>query len=413
MWGIPGYSFNKLSVKEEKKKYPQNVSRYKNVIRKFNLFYIQSGYDKGYMNDVTKMVGSAEFSWIFENEYLGKGKNPSYRMMRSIESDINNKKFSNTIKKSIEVALDGIDESSSDYIWAPFDEVASGLQYWCWPSKMTDIVYSEIKKKNPNKLVYIDLLGSDGGLGNSFLFEDYYKKKYGRLPIEPPFKKIYKKNITDNTLLNFHFNYEGNSVFEYKNGKRTNIFIKESMLSEYWYQNVKKTAFGYRNSGDIFGVNSYSIMYENPEIAGITIDTIKDGIGKDTPVWIFFDSNGYAKPGNISDQNYVKNLKCQIYTSIVHEASGVLFWSDLNKNPIVFNLLLDVVDELIINEKIIKFKTLEQKVIDDIHYLIKINPNGDKYLIAVNTNTSKNVLFMNNYTKKSLFQPLEVYVSKF
>lgn len=414
LWGIPGYSFKKLSVKEEKLAYPLNYSMYKNKIKYFNLFYLQSGYGKEYMNDVVKMGGSAEFSWFLEKEYYNNSDkvNASYLMMRKIEKNTNTLQFKKLIKKSIDLTINEAKRTSSDFIWAPFDEIASGFQYWCWPKKATDFVYSEIKRITPKKLVYVDLLGSDGGEGNSFLFEQYYKKKFGQLPQDLPFYAIYKSNKTDNSPLNFHFNHKGHSNFEYKNGVRSKKQLDLQTYINDWYENVKLTANGYKNSGDIFGVNSYSVFYENPELVGYTVDAIKAGIRQDTPVWMFFDSNGYGKPANVSVADYLKNLKCQIYTSIVHGATGALFWSDLTTNDLIFNDLIPIIEDLRKNENIFLYRTVEKKLIGDIQYMIKENSEKERYLIAVNTNKMDVIYFTNSFSNKTIYQPLEVYSGK-
>ena len=412
LWGIPGYSFNKLSVKEEKLAYPLNYSMYKNKIKYFNLFYLQSGYGKQYMNDVVKMGGSAEFSWFLEKEYLDENWDyPSYIMMRQIEKSIYTNKFKDILKKSIDLTLNEASITSSDLIWAPFDEIASGVQNWCWPKTATDFVYSEIKRRTPEKLVYIDLLGSDGGIGNSYLFEEYYKKKHRTLPEEPPFSIEFINKQTDKSLLNFHYNSQETTIFDYNEGKRVVRKYKFSVLKDNWYESVKKTAKGYRNSGDIFGINSYNLTFEYPELVGVTVDAIKSGLGENKPVWIFFDSNGYAMPNHITVKEYVENLKCQMYTSLVHGATGMLFWSDLTKQPEVFNQVVEVIEELKSLQDIFFYETVQQKVSGKIHYIIKISPNKERYIVAVNTSTTESTYFVNDYKYKWL-KPLEVYITK-
>lgn len=413
LWGLPGYSFNRLTEKEEQKQYPENPTRFGMMTKYFNLFFLQSGYGKEYMQSPCKMIGTKEFQWFLENElYNEKRVNSSYQMMRKIEQDVKTKKFSQLLDGAINTALGEIQKINSDYIWNSFDEAASGTGNWCWPVKISDFIYTGIKKKNPDKLVYLDLFGSDSGIGNSYLFEKFYRKKKGTLPVNPPFDNMIQAG-DDRTLENLHYNYKGISAFRVKQGQRTSIFnINSSSFENDWYENVKSTAEGYKNSGDIFGMNSYSKTFMNPSLAGITVDAIKAGTGKNPPVWLFFDSNGYDKPEDISTKDYVKNLKCQIYISIVHGATGVLFWSDLTKNSDVFDSLLSVIAELKQNEPILCYETIVQKKAADIHYMIKKSPSGDKYMIAVNTNKLETQYLINSYSNKTTFKPLEVFVSK-
>ena len=412
-WGVPGYKFNRLPVREERIKYPSNQKQFLNKIKDFNLFYIQSEFGKEYMNNVMKMGGTSEFTWFLEQEYLKADENhASFYMMKRITKDINSSRLNKVLNTAIDYTLKEV-KDSKDFIWAPFDEAASGVKGWSWPYSLTDAAYKEIKKRTPDKLVYIDLLGSISLLGNSFLFQEQYKKNHGVMPDFPPFYAL-PKNVAPKkrTLSDFSVDFYGNSIFNYKNGEPVIKEYEEHTLRTIWFENVKTTANGYKNSGDIFGINAFQYLYKYPVLAGVTVDAIKAGISKDTPVWAFFDSNGYAKPHNISIKDYLENIKCQIYTSIVHGATGVLFYSELELSDAVFNQFLPLVKELKSNLHVIYANTIKQDVSGDIHYIIKQNTIGDRYIIAVNTDTEKSIYFSNSYTTKSFFQPLEVYIGK-
>lgn len=413
LWSVPGYTFNKLSEDEESRKFPNNKEQFLKKIKDFNLFYIQSEYGKQYMNHVIKMGGTSEFTWFLQNEYLDnkEGDYASYYMMRKLESEQENNspKLQKTIKTTIDYTLKEIG-TSRDFIWAPFDEIATGYKSWAWPTKVTDMIYQKIKERTPNKLVYIDLLGSSSLIANSFLFEQDYKNKYGKLPQNPPFS-ILKRQSKKRTLNDFYVNHNGEAVIQCIDGRWQ--IDRMTLLSFYrnCFENLKKTAQGYKNSGDIFGINSFQYMYNNPALAGITVDAIKAGIGENAPVWLFFDSNGYAKPSGEPTTSYIHNIKCQIYTSIVHGATGVLFWSDLGKSDEVFNALLPIISELKGYEQILFLDTVKQGVKGDIHYVIKEDNENRKYIIAVNT-SDKKVYFSTKNIKRTLFEPMEVKVNK-
>lgn len=412
LWGVPGYTFNRLSVTEESKKYPENKSQFLSKIKHFNLFYIQSEYGKQYMNNVMKMGGTSEFTWFLKEEYFNKkGDNKAaYYMMRQLELEKNNNspRLQKTIKNAIDYTLREV-KDSKDFIWAPFDEIATGYQSWAWPNEVTDMIYKEIKKRTPSKLVFIDLLGGSSLIANSFLFEQYHKEKHGKLPQNPPFNALQKTSKRE-SLNDFYVNHEGKSVMEYINGDWQINSMSSRNFEKNWFNNVKKTAEGYKKSGDIFGINSFQYLRDEPKLAGVTVDAIKAGTGQDTPVWLFFDSNGYAKESFDSPESYVRKIKCQIYTSIVHGATGVLFWSDLEKNDKVFNTLLPVIAELKQYEYIFYMDTEEQKLDGDIRYMIK-KYNNSRYIIAVNTSSNKRYL-SNKNIKRALFEAFEVKVSK-
>lgn len=138
---------------------------------------------------------------------------------------------------------------------------------------------------------------------------------------------------------------------------------------------------------------------------------MKDGL-KEKPIWLYFDGNGYAKPANVTPENYVKNVKCQIYTSIVHGATGIFFWNDWSKTAIVFDNLLPVLKELNENLYMIYFHTIERKIESDLHVMIKRDGNGGKYIIATNTSKTNDAALNVHGVEKKKLNPLEVYVSK-
>jgi len=64
------------------------------------------------------------------------------------------------------------------------------------------------------------------------------------------------------------------------------------------------------------------------------------------PLWIYFDGNGYARPASVTPEAYLKSVECQIYTAIVHGATGILFWNDWAKTPEVYEQLLPILAKL-------------------------------------------------------------------
>jgi len=184
-------------------------------------------------------------------------------------------------------------------------------------------------------------------------------------------------------------------------------------LKRLWFENIKICAAGFKNSGDVFGINAFRDFVAYPILSGITVDAIKAGINPNIPVWLYFDGNGYAKSPKVSTEDYVKNVKCQMYTSIVHGATGILFWNDRSKKPEVFDAIAPVVKEMKDNVKIFVLKTVETKADNDLHYVIKQKDSKHKYIIATNTSLTNTLpINVKGVNKKSL-KPLEVYVASF
>jgi hypothetical protein len=383
------------------------------------MIYLKTETEKDYMNEKVKMVGTSEFPWIIGN-YLSGGqsgmtaimKNGSiYAAMQKLSKETNSDILKNAISKEVQEIIVHNALLKSDYIWAPIDEPASGMG-WCWPSIVWENVYNNIKEKSPHSLVYINLAGS--GRGNTYLFEKNYLKTHHSMPnINPPYNAldISVKSDTNSNLLGFNYSNNGKPMFLRDNKLLKLRNLDFEILKKTWFENIKATAIGYQFTGDIFGINSYSDFLKYPILAGITVDAIKAGIGKKTPVWLYFDSNGYAKPANVTPENYALNIKCQIYTSIIHGATGALFYSDLSKPSQNFNALIPVVKVLNDNLTYIYLKTIEKKTEGDLQYVVKIDSRNHKYLIAVNTNPKETILITHYLSVKKFLNPLEVYIS--
>lgn len=161
-------------------------------------------------------------------------------------------------------------------------------------------------------------------------------------------------------------------------------------MKRIWYENTKIIAGDYSGNGDVFGINAFRDFYAYPVLAGLTVDALRAGLGEKVPLWLYFDGNGYAKPGNVAPEQYLVNVKCQIYTAIIHGATGILFWNDWSKTPEVFDELLPVMEELNDNLEIIKLNTVERVIEGDKHIIIKGN-SKERYIIASNTSKTDSI----------------------
>lgn len=353
LWGLPDY-------KQDNSRFER--SQFYNYTKSFDMIYLRGSDTKNYMTNKIIISGSSEFPWYI-NRYI-KNLNSKLPANQKNNLDMNfleNHSQSVLLKKEINKAIDLVVNLHSknginDYIWAPIDEVSS------WPPSIPELLYIQIKLKDKNTLVYVDLLGN--GKKKSF------------------------KNKTEADI---------------------NPDYSSSKFEENWYHNVKEIAGEYSNGGDVFGLNSYTDFFYKPKLAGISVDAIKAGIGKNTPVWLWFDASYYAKPRNISNGEYLKNVKCQIYTSIIHGATGVMFWTYSNKNIETFNSFIPIVEDIYSNIPVIKSKTIQQNAYGDLHYLIK-EFKGKEYVIISNTNKDRPISITKPITKT--LAPLEVYIGK-
>lgn len=362
LWGIPEYKYTPNNREDSPETYRNNKYIFKKYTDMFNMVYFHSGYSKNYMSDKIIVSGSSEFPWYFER-YMNNfnntmDSNTTWINMHILEKHTHSKFLTKEINNAIDLVISSHKKNGlNEYIWAPIDEVSS------WPPVLIESIYDQIKQKDNNKLIYIDLTGN----GKVRSFKNKHKE-----PIQA--------------------NYS------------------DSSFDDNWFQNIKQIAYEYRKGGDVFGINSYSDFYNKPRLAGNTVDAIKAGVGENTPVWLWFDSSSYAKPKDVKQKDYLNNIRCQIFTSIIHGASGVMFWTDTKKKPEVFNSLLPIVKEVQNIIPLIKSKTIEKKSSGDLHYIVK-EFNNKKMAIIVNTDKDNPIYITYPITKYLL--PLEVYVGEF
>ena len=327
--------------------------------------------------------------------------------MKGLMNDTNfNKYLDSEIKKILETL------PNNKYIYSHIDEIAlGGVSKWAVPPSMGAKINERVKLHDPNALVFVDLLGHCKG--STYLFEEKYLQTHDTLPKNPPYELIDPGALEcEIPLLGFYHAHNGLPVYQFNNGKYSYTEYDFDTLKSLWYENTKLIASGYKGNGDVFGINAFRDYFAHPVLAGITVDALREGLGPNVPIWIYFDGNGYAKLANMTPKEYIEIVKCQIYTSIIHGATGILFWNDWSKTPEVFDTLLPMLKELNDNLPIVKLKTIDKKVDNNLHIMIKEGKKEGKYIIVTNTSkTNKIQIDIAGIDKKEL-QPLEVYVSE-
>lgn len=227
------------------------------------------------------------------------------------------------------------------------------------------------------------------------------------MPKEPPYEILPK--VKRHNLNAFAQSYDGTPV--YIDGTFDYTPLDSARLIDAIYTNIKLCSKDYKQCGDVFGVNVFMDTNRYPILSGISVDAIKEGVGEDRPVWIFFDGNGYAVPDGESVPFFIKNLKCQMYTSLIHGATGVMFWNDREKSTDIFNGLNKVVAEMTARENVLKMDTEKKSWNGDLHYMIKKNGKL-RYLIASNTNKKQNKILHLPGMKSLNLRPLDVMFIK-
>ncbi len=412
LWNVPGYTFTRTEEPDSEK---SNAELFWKRTEGYNMTFVQAGYEKEYMKRIIHFIGSADFPHAL-NKYLdsipainGDPTNSPYLRAQYLRKNLH----SSALREALDATITRLKRlnATTDCAWAPIDEiVGGGAGDWNWPEGAGDLIYERIRHHEESPLVFTDLVGV--GRGNSYLFELRYLQTHKELPPTPPFDEISSeaRQCVKKPLLGFRQAYNGLPVYEFPHGEYRYKPYPFETLREIWFENLRLCAAGFQHSGNVFGINAFMDFYAHPVLSGLTVDALKAGAGPRTPIWLYFDGNGYAKPAQISAAAYVANVKCQIYTSLIHGATGVLFWNDRSKPTEVFDTLAPVIRELNGQAAIFRSKTIAQTAQGDLHYQLKAMAGGRRYLLASNTSTREAGSLDVPGAGKVELKPLEVIV---
>ena len=412
-WHVPGYTFTN-SPEADEQAYRENAALFQKKSEPFNMFFVTPGTQKDYMADKIHILNPFSpmlHAYIDKIPGLPEGDDKDYYRSRAIKEHVNSPEFEQYLDAEIKKISENL--PNKKYIYSHIDEIAlGGVGKWAVPPSVGAKINSRLKKQDKNALVFVDLLGHCKG--STYFFEQNYLKEHGALPDNPPYELIDPEARNCKIpLLGFFQSHDGIPVYQFSNGEYSYTDYDFETLKSIWYENTRLIAQGYKNNGDVFGINAFRDYFAHPVLSGITVDALKAGLGEKTPVWIYFDGNGYARPPEMTPQEYINHVKCQIYTSIIHGATGILFWNDWRKTPEVFDTLLPMLKELNDNLPIVKLETKHWKAHDNLHIMIKESKDGQKYIIASNTSTTDVLSIDIPEVNKKELQPLEVYITSF
>lgn len=411
-WHVPGYTFTQDS-ETESLTYIENEKIFKKKISPFNMLFVTPGYEKEYMSDKIHILNP--FSPILHDyldgiRNLPDGDDKDYYRMQYLKGEVDNPDFIQYLDSQIVALLDK--KTNDKYIFSHIDEIAlGGVSKWAVPPSIGALITQRLKKYDPEALVFVDLLGH--ARGSTYFFEKRYLETNKTMPENPPYDLLSEEaRKCKIPLLGFYQAFDGTPVYRFKNGEYSYNEYGLDSLIKIWKENIKIIAKDYRGCGDVFGINAFLNFYEQPILAGITVDALREGLGSKVPIWLYFDGNGYAKPSNVASADFLKNVKCQIYTAIIHGATGVLFWNDWSKTPEVFDELIPIMEELNNNLKMIKLDTLEKIINGNQHVVIKGSKRGKKYIIATNSSKTDSITVTIPGGNTVALSPLEVYISE-
>lgn len=357
-WHVPGYVFTD-TIESDSLQYKNNALLFRERTAPFNMVFMTPGFQKDYMSDMIDILNPFSpilLKYLDQVPDLPQGKDKDYFWSQYMKKIVDSPEFEVYLDEKVQNILTTL--PNDKYIYSHIDEIAlGGVSKWAVPPAMGAKINERLKHFDPKALVFVDLLGQCKG--STYLFEKMYLQTHDSLPAVPPYELVDPNaRSCDIPLLGFCQAYNGLPVYRFNEGKYSYVEYDLDTLKSVWYENIKLIASDYKGSGDVFGINSFRDYFAYPVLSGITVDALKAGLGPDAPIWIYFDGNGYAKPGNLTPKEYIDIVKCQIYTSVIHGATGILFWNDRSKPPVVFDALLQMLNELNSNLDIIYMETL-------------------------------------------------------
>lgn len=409
MWHVPGYKLTTTPDPDD-----TNEADYLRRTAYCNVVMVDPRYLKPYMSQRMQMISNFSntvHGYLDKIDGLPKtATDKDYFRTQYLKANVNNPDFVQALDNAVRSLMN--DYRDYERIYAPIDELAlGGVARWYIPASVGDKIYERIKLKEKDPIVIVDLMGH--GRGSTYFFEQNYLKDHPIMPANPPYELLSEnaRKQKDLPLLGFSQAHDGTGVYTYDaSGKYSYTNLSEEKLKSLWFENVKQVAAAYKNNGNVFSINAFRDFNAYPILAAVTTDALKAGLGK-MPVWLYFDGNGYAKPATLSPENYIRSVKCQIYTSLVHGATGIMFWNDWHKTPEVYEALQPTLKELQENLPVIKLQTVDKKIAGHLHLLVKQDANGKQYVVATNTDKSKSVNLPFAVGNKKALAPLEVFVS--
>ena len=425
-WSIPGYTADRQNGYGDR----TNAEFFKQQARNVDISVTDYRFWKDFMTEAGLIMMTVQPAQFLRYSHLEKipelsnkgGENGYYRM-QYLKEAIKNPSFIQEYDNSI--ISNKKHHPNVELAYLPIDEVAQGLynEHWSVPPAVGDKIYERLNIHDPNSIVFVDLAGH--GKGSSFFFEKRYLKTHSSMPKDPPYEAIvnstarayaeYAKTTTDRSpLLPFYEGYNGVPSYKFTSTSYSYTSYTPDELKTTHYENIKAYAQAYKGNGNAFGINAFNDFYAHPVLAGVTVDAIRAGLNDpEVPIWLFFDGNGYSKPSSMSAVDYAKQVRCQMYTSIIHGATGVFFWNNQDGTHDVWDAHQPTLEEIKSQYDIISLKTLEKRSDNDLHIMIKQDDNGQKYILASNTSKTKSATLSIDNVNKNTLAPLEVYVAPF
>ncbi|WP_372934203.1 hypothetical protein, partial [Mariniphaga sediminis] len=263
-WHVPGYTFTN-SPEADEQAYRENAALFQKKSEPFNMFFVTPGTQKDYMADKIHILNPFSpmlHAYIDKIPGLPEGDDKDYYRSRAIKEHVNSPEFEQYLDAEIKKISENL--PNEKYIYSHIDEIAlGGVGKWAVPPSVGAKIISRLKKQDKNALVFVDLLGHCKG--STYFFEQNYLKEHGALPENPPYELIDPEARNCKIpLLGFFQSHDGIPVYQFSNGEYSYTDYDFETLKSIWYENTRLIAQGYKNNGDVFGINAFRDYFAHP-----------------------------------------------------------------------------------------------------------------------------------------------------
>ena len=409
LWGAPGWQGSADGD-------PAVQAKLIEAARHFNVIHTRGvdlpdidRYLPDSLRDTVFMVGLATFNDRFLDpakgrrysgpvplRFVASSGRPDYASVRALEAALavgGMDDYMDGIAQSVQRGVDQTwaDGRGLDTLWNLADEPDANYDGWLWPPALIAAYRRAVGRIAPGAVTF---MGISAVTGNLYCFERLLTAD-GRRPLPPalprtpaelpasfPADAVRDWQGDPDHYASYLFMADGTPA-RLDAGTRYNAW---TLLRPRMEATVRVTAEGYADCADAFGLNRYGAFQRYPALAGECVDAIRSACGATAPIWLFFDGLGRD-----DDLDYWANLRCQVYTSLVHGASGVQFWqpgsADRNPSDFWWQRVKGLADELRALAPLLA-GTVEgrQVTAEGAHLVILADRAGVRTLVATNPN---------------------------
>lgn len=433
----------------------QNIEIFNSACNYYNLLFLKDRYFQNYMKDsIVLLSGFQQFEdwikwqtnpqynhiiWSLTENFIDLDSDSflSYQEMKNFRDSLyfrfNGPPFIDFLRGPVLSDLKP-KQYTYNFIWYTAGEPDQGRNKgWFWYPEILHAMDSAVFESfGDTILMYTDMCGHV--TASKFFWEEVYVDTIDTLPDSLPqgtrnYIPFLEGSLDD--LASYIYSWDGSYCMKYPDNNGTGKWYFSPMLEDtsIMLENVRQLVKAYDSRNRILGVNSYKEFYYYPVLAGRIVDVIREEYSDSMkPIWLCFDANNNVEY-HLAPAVLFQSVKCQVYTSIIHGASGCMFWACTDYNfgfdsIYYYDFIVPFLRELDSLSFIYKgddnvllpMSNKNWKQIGDLHYAIRYVENtNDTFFIVSNTSRENPVIFKPSGfdTPEYILEPLQASIIHF